>query len=129
MYLLRTPRPSHEKQDLEDIASLLHAEDAGHPGADPFEMLGGLDDPDKDDFAGCDGAVGVTCDQVSNVWDLVSDAHPTGEHEDCAVGVEWTDRAIGSFDEGCKGNFAVDAVFLSFFVQLVGHAGAAAENG
>jgi len=77
--LLGAARAGDEEQNAEDVAALLHAEDLGHPGTDPFEVLGGLDDPDKCDLASGVGAVGVTGDEIANVRDLVSDTDTGSE--------------------------------------------------
>jgi hypothetical protein len=83
--LLGAARAGDEEEDAEDVATLLHAEDLGHPGTDPFEVLGRLNDPDKGDLASGVGAVGVTGDEVTNVRNLVGDTDTGSEKHDGTV--------------------------------------------
>lgn len=83
--LLGAARAGDEEKDAKDIATLFHAEDLGHPGTDPFEVLGRLNDPDKGDLASGVGAVGVTGDEVTNVGNLVSDTNTSSEEHNGTV--------------------------------------------
>ena len=83
--LLCAARAGDEEKDAKDVTTLLHAEDLGHPGTDPFEVLRRLNDPNKSDLASGVSAVGVTSDEVTNVGNLVSDTNTGSEEHDGAV--------------------------------------------
>lgn len=127
MNLLCAPGPGHEEPDAHDVAPARHGEDGCHPGADPLEVFGRLDDPDQGDAAGGDGAGGVARQEVADEGDLMGDADATGEEYDCAVGVEGVCGAVGAFGEGGEGDVVV-GVLEGFAVEMFGEAGATADD-
>lgn len=82
---LGAPRPSNEKQDLENFATAGHGEDVRHPCSDPFKVLRRLDDPDQGKPAGGGGAVGVSGNELSHVRDLVRDTNTRSPEHDSAI--------------------------------------------
>ena len=124
--LLGAPGPRDEQQDLEDVATLVHAEDLRHPGPDPFKVLGRLDDPDQDDLPGGAGAVRIGVDEVADMGDLVCDAHTGGEEHDRAVRLEAL-LAVRTLNESSGDELAARRPF-SFLEHLVCEACSAANN-
>ena len=124
--LLGGAGPGDEEQDLEDLAPAVHGEDLRHPGPDPLEVLGRLDDPDKHELARGDGARGVARHEVAHVRDLVRDADPRGEEHDGAVGAQRL-PPVRPLDEGGRDVFAVGRGD-GFIVELLGEAGAAPDD-
>lgn len=57
-------------------------------GADPFEVFGGLDDPDEGEATAGDCSVGEAVDEVGDEGEDVRDADASGDQEDSAVGGE-----------------------------------------
>lgn len=73
--LLRTPGPSDEEKDLENLATARHRQNLGHPGTDPLEMFRGLDDPDEGEAASGGSTIGVSSDNVADMRNLVRDTN------------------------------------------------------
>ena len=124
--LLGAARAGDKEQDAEDIATLLHAEDLCHPRADPFKVLGRLDDPDKSDLASGVRAVGVSGNEIADVRNLVSDTNTGGEKHDGAVRSKAL-FAVGTLDEGPGSEFATRR-HLGLLEQGVGETSAATNN-
>lgn len=125
--LLGIARSGDEQHDAQNFAPAVHRQDTCHPGPDPLEVFGGLDDPDEGHAAGGHGAVGVALDQVADEGDVVGDADAAGEEENGAVGVEGVDAAVGALGEGLEGDAGVHAV-LGADEEFVGEAGTAADE-
>jgi hypothetical protein len=115
-----------EKQNLENLTATRHRQNLCHPGADPLEVLGGLDDPHKCQAAGSDGAVGVTSDNVTHVRNLVRDTDTGCPQHDGAIGAEVL-AAVGTLDEG-RGRETARSRQISLAEQLVGEASAPSHN-
>lgn len=126
MDLLGAAGTGDEEKDAKDVATLLHTENLGHPRADPFEMLGGLDDPDKSDLAGGVGSVRVTGDEIADVRNLVGDTNTGGEKHDSAVRCEAL-RAVGTLDERSASELATRG-HLSLLEEGVGETSTAAND-
>lgn len=75
---LRASWTGDEEEDLEDVAAARHGEDLCHPGADPFKMFRGLNDPDESETAGGGGPVGVLGDDFTDMGDLMADTNAGG---------------------------------------------------
>lgn len=78
----------NKEHDLQDLPAPFHAEDFGHPGADPFKMLRGLDNPDESDTASDNGALSVALDKMFDVWDLMCDSYTSSNQDDSSVRIE-----------------------------------------
>lgn len=83
--LARVAGPGDEEHDPQHVPSAVHGEDSRHPGTDPFEVLGRLDNPDEGHPARGDRPVGVPLHQMTDKWDVVGDAHAAGEEHHRAV--------------------------------------------
>ena len=59
----RAAGPGHEDLDAQDVPAARHSKDGRHPGADPFDVFGGADDPDQGDGAGGADAGGVVSEK------------------------------------------------------------------
>ena len=125
--LLGGAGPGDEELDAQHVAALVEREDGGHPGADPLEVLGGLDDPHERHAAGGNGAIGEAGDQVADVAHLVGDADAAGKDEHGAVGAQRVQPTVGAFDQRGHGEAALS--FLGSLVQRVSEAVAAADDG
>lgn len=77
-------------------------------------MFRRLDDPYEDDFSGGNGAVAESGDEISNVWDLMRDAHTAREDHDGAVGVKTLKAAVRAFDKSVEDEAALG--ILGFLV-------------
>lgn len=74
-----------EEEDLEDVAAAGHGEDLCHPGADPFEMFRGLNDPDESKAASGGRAVCVLSNDFADMGNLVADSDAGGPEHDGAI--------------------------------------------
>ena len=124
---LGVTRARDEQHDPEDFTTAVHAQDAGHPGTDPFEVFGRLDDPDQGYSAGGHSAFGVALDKLTDEGDLVGDSDTTSDEEDGAVGVHGVDASVRALSESAEGNAGVRSV-LGAHEQLVGETGSTADK-
>lgn len=77
--LLGVARPCNKEHNAQDFTAAIHCQDTGHPGPDPLQVFGGLDNPDEGDAAGGDGAIREPGDQMTDEGDVVGDADSAGE--------------------------------------------------
>lgn len=100
MNLLCAARASDEKKDLQNLATARHGEDLGHPGSDPFKVLGRLNDPNKGKTTSSDSTVGIASDNITDVRYLMGDTNTCRSQHDCAIRAEVL-AAIWSFGVTC----------------------------
>ena len=128
MNFLGAPGSRNEKLDTQDISPLIESQDLAHPGPDPLEVFGRLDDPDEQNSTRGHGAGREARDERADVGDLVGDADAAGEENDGAVGGKGVQAAVGAFGEGADDEAAIVRGF-GFAVEAVGEAGTAADDG
>lgn len=97
--LLGASGSGDEQQNLEDVTTVGHVEDARHPRTNPLKVLGRLNDPDKCEPAGCGGSVGISSNKGANVRNLVGDANTSSPKHDGTVAVKRL-ATVRAFDQG-----------------------------
>ena len=124
---LGVTRARDEQHNPEDFTTAVHAQDAGHPGTDPFEVFGRLDDPDQGYSAGGHGAFGIALDKLADEGDLVRDSDTTSDEKNGAVGVHGVDASVRALSERAEGNAGVHGI-LGAHEQLVGETGSTTDK-
>lgn len=127
MNFLGRARPADEQHDLENLAALLHGQNLGHPGANPFEVLRSLDHPDHDDLASSNCPVAITSDEITDVGNGLGHTNTTGKEHDCSVRVKLMRAAIGTLDK-TTGNKLSVGVGGRAAVECTSEAGAATDD-
>lgn len=110
MNLLGASGSRDEKENLENVAALLHAENLCHPWANPFQVFGGLDDPNENDLAGRAGSIRVRGYEVANMWYGVGDTNTGCKKHDCTVRLEAL-VAVWTFDVGVGNEWSSARLF------------------
>lgn len=118
MDLLCIARSANEEHNAKTVPTLIHGKDFSHPGTNPLKMFRRLNDPDKDDLASSNRAVGITRDEITNVRNLVSDSDAAGEEHDCAIRVHHVHSSVRTFCKSTDGEFSVWSGF-SFGNELL----------
>ena len=125
--LLGVARAGDEQHDPKDFATAVQRQNAGHPGPDPLEVFGGLDDPDQSNATGRHGPFGKALDEMPHEWYLMCDADTACKEHDRAVGVHGMNATIRAFCERSQGYPSTGGA-LSTLEQFIGKASAATDQ-
>lgn len=124
---LGVARARDEQHDPEDLTTAVHRQNASHPGPDPLEMFGGLDDPDQGNATGRHGPFGKALDEMPHKWYLMCDADTACKEHDRAIRVHGMNATIRAFCERSQGYPSTGGA-LSTLEQFIGKASAATDQ-
>jgi hypothetical protein len=119
--------PSDEEENAKTIASLLHGQDLSHPGSNPLEVLGALQNPHEHNIACCTGTVGIAAYKSTGMRHGIRDTNTSSEQHDMTIRFVRVAASIGALDECVGEEFAARSV-LGFLPERVGETSAAAND-
>lgn len=94
--LLGGSRLADEEHDSQHVSPLVHGENLSHPGSDPFQVLGTLDCPHKENLAGCDSAICEPIHEPLDIRHLMGDANTSSKEHHGTVRIQGVGATVGT---------------------------------